>query len=296
MKRTKLVIAGGTGLIGQALAKHAIELDWDVVILARRHTQSAAGRVVIWNGHSPAEWCNELSDATMVVNLCGASIGDGRWTDKRKDEIRDSRILPTRCLVEALEQSEHSPKLLQASAVGFYGIGDQTVDETANPGDDYLSSLAVEWEAEANSYAGPKILARFGVVLDAQAGALPRMLMPFKLFIGGPLGTGRQWFSWVTMNDAVRAIVHALTSDISGPINIVAPNPVTNQELTSAIGQCLHRPSLLPAPGFVLRTLLGEQATLVLDGQNVIPKVLSETGFRFDHPDIDSALSSILNR
>ena len=296
MNRTKLVIAGGTGLIGQALAKHAIELDWDVVILARRHPQSAAGRVVIWDGHSPGKWCDELSDATMVVNLCGASIGEGRWTDNRKDEIRDSRILPTRCLVEALEQSEHSPKLLQASAVGFYGIGDQTVDETANPGDDYLSSLSVEWEAEANGYAGPKILARFGVVLDAQAGALPRMLMPFKLFIGGPLGTGRQWFSWVTLNDAVRAIVHTLTSDISGPVNIVAPNPVTNQELTSAIGQCLHRPSLFPTPGFVLRTLLGEQATLVLDGQKVIPKVLNESGFRFEHPDIDSALRSILNR
>ena len=296
MNRTKLVIAGGTGLIGQALAKHAIELDWDVVILARRHTHSAAGRVVIWDGHSSGEWCNELSDATMVVNLCGASIGEGRWTDNRKDEIRDSRILPTRCLVEALEQSEHSPKLLQASAVGFYGIGDQTVDETANPGDDYLSSLSVEWEAEANGYAGPKILARFGVVLDAQAGALPRMLMPFKLFIGGPLGTGRQWFSWVTLNDAVRAIVHTLTPDISGPVNIVAPNPVTNQELTSAIGQCLHRPSLFPTPGFVLRTLLGEQATLVLDGQKVIPKVLNESGFRFEHPDIDSALRSILNR
>ena len=229
------------------------------------------------------------------MNLCGASIGEGRWTQARKIEIRDSRVLPTRCLVDAMSGLGHVPKLIQASAVGFYGPGDTAVDESHPAGHDYLSKLAVEWEGAAADYSGPTVLARFGVVLDDEGGALPKMALPFKLFVGGKLGKGEQWLSWISLADATRAIMHAITTSIIGPVNIVAPNPVINADFASALGRALRRPALFPTPGIVLQTLLGEQSTVLLEGQRVLPTKLLGSGFSHQHPDVQSALNTILN-
>ena len=296
MTGKKMVIAGGTGLIGRALATHAHQHGYEVIVLSRRQTSIGVGGTVVWDGRTAGPWQDALEDAQFVVNLCGASIGEGRWTAARKAEIRDSRLSTSRCLIEAVEAGGQRPKLLQASAIGFYGPGSETVDETSDAGNDYLSDLAVAWETEANAYSGPMVLARFGVVLDGSGGALPRMALPFRIFCGGKLGSGNQWFSWVTLDDAVRAILFALTESLNGPVNIVSPNPVTNGDLAHALGQALHRPALIPTPAWALRMLLGEQACLLLEGQRVMPSKLNTAGFAFAHPEIGEALETLLGR
>jgi uncharacterized protein (TIGR01777 family) len=291
----KLVIAGGTGLIGSALAAHAEASEHDVVILSRSAPVSDIGRTVIWDGQTRDGWVTELEDADVVINLCGANIGRGRWTSARKAEIRNSRIAPAQCLISALQTLSDQPKYLQASAVGFYGTGDTPVDESSTAGDDYLARLAVEWEASARSYAGPWTIARFGVVLATNEGALPTMALPFKLFVGGKLGRGDQWFSWITLEDAVSALLFCIHQDLRGEVNIVAPRPVTNHEFTRALAAALNRPSILTAPEFALRILLGEQASLMLGGQKAMPSRLRDAGFTFVDPAIGPALQKLMS-
>lgn len=294
MLNKKIVIAGGTGLIGSALALHAQASGHEVIILSRGRSNIRAGRLVQWDARTPGRWLEEIEQADIVVNLCGANIGAGRWTQARKREIRESRFLPAKCLLEAITQVGTQPHLLQASAVGFYGPTETPVDEAARPGNDFLADLAVEWEDQTAPYAGPCLIARFGVVLAPQGGVLPRLCLPFRLFVGGPLGSGEQWFPWVSLDDTVGAMVFALERGMTGPLNIVAPAPVANRYLAQALGETLNRPSFMPTPGFALRALLGEQASLLLEGQCVTPRKLLESGFEFSHPDIHTALQAAL--
>jgi uncharacterized protein (TIGR01777 family) len=296
LKNIKIVLAGGSGLIGRAIAQHAQTLGYEVVTLSRGKPQGNSGRIVHWDGKTLGPWQTELEEADIVVNLCGASIGEGRWTQARKREIRESRLLPTQRLFEAIAQAGVRPQFLQASAVGFYGPTHTPVDETSGPGSDFLAELALEWEAQTAGYRGPCLIARFGIVLAPEGGVLPRLSLPFKLFVGGPLGSGNQWFPWVSLSDAVRALFYALDKGLTGPLNVVAPGAVTNRELARALGQTLNRPAFLPTPAFALRALLGEQACLLLEGQRVLPKKLQDFGFEFTHPDIQSALQTALKR
>ncbi|MEQ9450524.1 MAG: TIGR01777 family oxidoreductase [Pseudomonadales bacterium] len=291
----KLVIAGGSGLIGQALARQAVALSHEVVVLSRRPMPAAlAGRGVIWDGEQPGDWVAELNDAQVVINLCGANIGQGRWTESRKAEIRQSRIAPAQCLVSVMQAQANKPVYLQASAVGFYGPGDTPVDEESPAGDDYLARLAIEWEAQADAYSGPTTITRFGVVLAADAGALPLMALPFKLFVGGKLGRGEQYFAWITVTDVAGALLFCIEQALRGVVNLVAPQTITNAEFTRAMASAVGRPAVFTVPAFVLRTVLGEQADLMLQGQQVLPSRLQDAGYRFADPEIAPALQRLL--
>jgi hypothetical protein len=225
------------------------------------------------------------------VNLAGANINARRWTADYKREIRDSRVLATRALAEL------KPRVLvNASAVGFYGgRGDEILDESASPGADFLSGVVRETEAEAARSAGRWAAVRTGIVLSARGGALQQMLLPFKAFVGGPIGSGKQWFPWIHIADEVNAILWCLDhDDISGPVNLVAPGIVTMKEFAQALGRALHRPAIFPVPAAPLRLILGEVAEVVVEGQRVVPKKLLDDGFKFRFAGIDDALSNLL--
>jgi uncharacterized protein (TIGR01777 family) len=242
----------------------------------------------------------EASDA--VVHLAGENIGAGRWTDKRKRRIRDSRVGSTEALARAFAESAHRPGVLvQGSAVGFYGShGNERVSETAPPGSDFLALVCRDWEKAGESVEKlgvRRVIARTGVVFAARGGALSRILLPFKLFAGGPVGSGRQVLPWIHLHDEVRAMAHLLTADgVEGVFNLAAPAAVTNSELAGAISKVLRRPSLVPTPGIVLRLALGEMATLVLEGQRAVPERLLERGFEFRFPEVEGALRDLLTR
>jgi uncharacterized protein len=302
----KVVIAGGSGLIGTHLSASLAAAGHNVVVLTRdpgrwsasRRPPSATAphgaiRAVGWSPRTPGPWCEELADAAAVINLCGAGIGDRRWTEARKRELIDSRVVPSRALVAACRERSEPPTLLQASGVGYYGTGERPVDEDCDPGSDFLARLAVAWEAPLDDAPGRTVALRFGVVLDADGGALPRMLLPFRLFTGGPIAGGRQWLSWIHRDDAIAAIRFVLDSPLVGPINVTAPQPVRNAEFAAVAGAVLRRPALLPLPGFVLQGLLGEQATLVCDGQRALPARLEAAGFAFRFPDLRHALTDL---
>lgn len=294
----KVVIAGGSGFIGRRLTPVLQQAGHQVVVLTRSPGRGIADgvREVGWQPNAPGLWQAELNGALAVVNLCGAGIGDARWTDARKRLLLDSRVIPSTALATACATApEPPPVLLQASGVGYYGTGDDAVDEDSAPGNDFLARLAAAWEAPLDEVgaATRAVALRFGVVLDANQGALPRMLLPFRLFAGGPIAGGRQWLSWVHVDDAVAAVCFALRTPLAGAINVTAPNPVRNAEFAAAAGRALRRPALLPLPGFVLRAALGEQATLVCEGQRALPARLVAAGFQFRHPSIEAALKDI---
>jgi uncharacterized protein (TIGR01777 family) len=233
--------------------------------------------------------------------MAGVGIGDHRWTEEHKRAVLESRVKGTRLLSETLASLEQKPVLVSSSAVGYYGNrGDEELTETSSPGDDFLADVCRQWEAATApaDVSGIRVVhLRTGIVLSANGGALRQMLTPFKFGLGGRLGSGRQWFSWITIDDEVGAIVHALTNaDISGPMNATAPNPVTNADFTKALGRALHRPTVVPVPTFGLRALFGREMaeTMLLTGQRVLPTVLQRTGFRFQQPNLDGALSAIL--
>lgn len=294
----RIAITGSTGLIGTALTDR-LTAAGHTVVPVRRGEAGHGG--VTWR---PDEgWIQDgaLEGCDAVVHLGGASIGEGRWTAKRKREIRDSRIGSTRLLVDHMASLERRPRVFVcASAVGYYGDrGDTALREEAEPGTGFLAGVVREWEQEAARAAGAGIRVvsvRTSVVLAPRGGALQRMLTPFRLGLGGRLGSGRQWMPWITVEDEARAIEWVLThDDLDGPVNLAAPNPVTNRELTRALGRQLHRPTLFPVPGLALRVLLGEMANeLLLQSQRVVPSKLERSGFRFKHPTIDVALAAVL--
>ncbi len=297
----KALVTGGTGFVGRQLLSL---LDRPTVLSrdaarGQRSVGQSAGRVIGWDplaGPPPGE---AFDGVDVVFHLAGESVAEGRWTAAQKARIRDSRVIGTRNLVAGLARAEPRPRVLvSASAVGFYGDrGEEELTETSAPGDDFLAEVCVAWEREAvaaEQHGLRVVLARTGIVLG-NGGALAKMLTPFKLGAGGPLGNGRQWMPWIHVADLARMYVHAAeTSSIQGPMNAVGPHPVRNSEFTKALGRALHRPAFMPAPYLGLRLVFGEFAKVLFASQRVIPQVAVDTGFRFDHPRIEEALRAIL--
>jgi len=300
----KILVTGSSGLVGTALVK-ALGRDGHMVCRLMRPESAANNEVkdgfnVAWN---PAT--GELGGAGVgpdaVVNLAGSSIADGRWTAERKAVLHASRVDTTRALVEALAKMNVRPSVLvSASAIGIYGDrGDELLTEESQAGTDFLAGLARDWETEARKAEALGIrvvLARFGIILSPEGGALTKMLLPFKLGAGGRLGSGQQWMSWVTLEDVVGILRMAIEkAAVKGAVNVVAPQPVRNAEFTRVLAKALHRPALFPAPGFALRLALGEMAdALLLSSQRVAPQRLEMAGYRFLHPELSAALGAIL--
>jgi uncharacterized protein (TIGR01777 family) len=292
-----IVLAGGTGLLGTALAT-ALRDDGHTVAVLTRHP--ARDGDVRWSpDRNDPSWTPVLADADAVVNLAGSSIAAGRWTASRKTEIRRSRLDPTQALVRAVTAARRPPPVfLSSSAVGIYGTrGPEPLTERTPPGTDFLASVGREWEACAlqASPTSRVVLLRTGVVLAAEGGALPQLALPFRLFVGGPVGSGDQFISWIHVRDWVALVQWALTTPaVSGPINVTAPHPVTNAEFSRTLGRVLGRPAWLKAPAFALRLLLGEMAdALVLGGQRVLPEAAEKLGFVFRYPTLEPALREI---
>ncbi|MEW6261259.1 MAG: TIGR01777 family oxidoreductase [Thermodesulfobacteriota bacterium] len=295
-----VVVCGGTGFVGKALVPELIRLGHHVVSIGRRagDARPKHERLTLLaadtTGYGP--WQESIHKADVIVNLAGASIFT-RWTDRAKQEMMDSRIRTTRAIVDAIEKPD--TVLINTSAVGYYGDrGDDILDESTAAGTDFLAELAVKWEAEAFR-ASPKgirvVAARFGVVLGKGGGALEQMVTPFRFLVGGPLGNGRQWFSWIHMEDLIRAVRFCIeTNTIQGPVNFVSPQPCTNREMVQTIGRILKRPSWMPAPAFALRLILGEFASVLLASQRVLPNRLLQNGFVFRYGTISSALENLL--
>ncbi len=296
----KIVIAGGSGLIGRALSARLAGAGHEVVVLSRQPQTGSVAQMVQWDGHAPGPWQEALQGAGALINLCGASIGEERWTPARKLELRTSRTGPSIALARACAGIDDPPKvLLQASGVGVYGPSETaSFDESSPPGDDFLACLAQEWERAGTEALPPgtrRVVMRIGVVWSRAGGALERLVLPFRLFAGGPIGSGRQFLSWIHIDDLTAAIEFlAGTDGIAGAVNLVAPENPRNTELARAIAKALDRPSWFPIPSWAMRLALGEMSTLVLEGQRVIPRVLQEAGFRFSYPNVDSALAQIL--
>lgn len=296
MRSMRVVIAGGSGFLGSALVSHLQHQGHSVAVLTR---EPAHGQHVRWDPYGPVtRWAHALEDAEAVVNLAGARI-DTRWTAAHKRAMWNSRVHVTRSLVAAMRsQRRIPPVLLNASAVGIYGAhGDEPItDEHAAAATGFLAGLGVAWETEALA-AAPEarvVLLRTGVVLAREGGALPQLALPFRLFAGGPVGSGRQYVSWIHRDDWTGLVVWALTNPaVSGPLNVTAPNPVTNAEFSRTLGRVLRRPALVPAPAFAVRLLLGEMAEVALTGQRVVPEKARALGFEFRYPLLEPALRAI---
>ena len=301
----KVAVTGATGLVGGALSQNLIQAGHQVVVLARnpKKAQDKIPQVeaVAWDATSGIFPGQALEGLDAVVHLAGEPLAAGRWTSRRKTMIVESRVAGTRNLVEAISRCQNPPRVLvNASAIGYYGSSeDQLFEEMSPPGQDFLSELCQQWESEARraSESGVRVvLARSGFILSTEGGALPRMLPPFKLCVGGPLGSGKQWMSWIHIKDEVEAIRYAIEKEeIEGPLNLTAPNPVTNADFTSALALALRRPAFFRVPGFVLRLMFGEMAqTLLLSGQRVVPRNLEKSGYRFHFSELSKALDDLL--
>jgi len=305
----KILVSGSSGFVGQALVHSLLGSGHVVCRLLRPGSSPPPGARENRLGGIPVRWnpaTGELhgiaAGAEAVVHLAGASIASGRWNPQRKAQLLTSRIFTTRNLVNAISRLEPRPKILvSASAVGYYGSrGDEELTESSPPGADFLAGVCQAWEAEAVCAEGFGMRAaqlRFGMILGRHGGALARMLPPFRMGLGGRLGSGRQWVPWLTLEEAVSIICFVLeTNDASGPINAVSPAPVRNTEFTSALAHALHRPAFLPVPALALRLTLGEMARpLLLASQRVIPSRLSVLGYRFLHPELPAALATALS-
>ena len=300
----KILVTGSSGLVGTALVSALARGGHTLCRLVR--PQSAGGEaakegfVVSWNP-ATGELGGAGVGADAVVNLAGASIADGRWTTPRKELLRSSRIDTTRALVGALAKMNARPSVLvSASAIGYYGDrGDETLTEESKPGTDFLAGLAQEWEAEAlkaEALGIRVVLGRFGIILAREGGALPKMMLPFKIGVGGKLGSGRQWMSWVTLEDVVGILRFAIENPpVRGAITIVSPQPQQNVEFTKMLAEAMRRPALFPAPTFALRLALGEMAdALLLSSQRVLPRAIEKLGYRFLHADLPTALKSLV--
>lgn len=300
------MISGGTGLIGRELSANMAADGYEVVVLSR--DPGRAGdlptnvRVERWDGRTARGWGALVDGAHAVVNLAGEGIAAGRWTPERKQRIRDSRLHAGEALVEALQLARVKPRvLLQASGVGFYGnLLEGNASENRHAGRDFLARLAVEWEASTRRVEAMgvrRVILRTGIVLSRQGGALPRMILPFKFLIGGRVGSGRQWMSWIHIADEVGAIRFLIDNERArGAYNLSAPNPVTNADFSRSLGRRLGRPAVMPTPEFLLRLVYGEMADVLLKGQRAVPRRLVHMGYAFRFPEIDAALEDILTR
>ena len=294
----KVAVVGATGMIGRRLTT-ALRADGDEVLAISRLGQTVADAPgVAWEPATSPLDPAVLADADAAVNLAGASIGGGRWTDDRKREIVDSRVVTTTRLVEAIGTT--GPRtLINASAVGYYGEGDAPVDERAPAADDFLGATCAAWEAAAGAAEGNGVrvvLLRTGIVIAREAEVLTRQLLPFRLGLGGPLGGGQQWWSWIHVDDVTGLIRFALAHpELRGPVNAVAPHAVRQREFAEALGHVLGRPTVLPTPKFALKLAMGEASALALAGQHVIPRAAAAAGYVFVYPDVEPALRAELD-
>ncbi|MDQ7781304.1 MAG: TIGR01777 family oxidoreductase [Desulfomonilaceae bacterium] len=298
----RVFITGANGFVGSNLIQLFRKEGHDVTALVRSTSAAKAFpeevSVVVGRSTESGRWQEAVPGHDVLINLAGASIFR-RWNEEYKKLLRDSRLRTTRNLVDAVRDGD-AVTLLSTSAVGYYGFtGDEELDETSLPGSDFLAILARDWEEEAfkAQEKGVRVVTtRFGVVLGDDGGALDQMVRPFRFFVGGPLGAGRQWFSWIHVRDLCRAALFVASSrDVRGPVNFTAPVPVRNRDLAAEIGTALNRPSFMPAPGFMIRLVMGEFGDVILKGQRVVPGVLQAKGFLFDFPTIKDALDDLLN-
>ncbi len=302
----KIIVAGGTGFIGQHVCQILIENQHDVIVLSRNPAQARAHSnqkvsFVDWNALTH-EIEQNIEGAEAYINLAGAPIADARWTPARKQTLLDSRVVTTRRLVEAIERLTVKPKILiNASGIGFYGAADNvSMNESSLQGQGFLAELCQQWEHEANQATNQGvrvILLRLGMVLGSDGGALSKMVTPFKIFAGGPIAPGTQTVSWIHIHDLARLIIWLLeTQTVLGPVNAVAPHSVTMQEFCKTLGKALERPSWLPVPGFMLNILLGELSGMLTTGQQVEPQKITHEGFTFTYPTLEPALSSLFQK
>lgn len=298
----KIVVAGGTGFLGQPLVRTLLDRGDDVSVLTRHPSSVRAGRPLVWDGRSQGAWSDEAESAGAVINLAGENIADGRWTDERKRRLTDSRLSATSALVEAMRRSPANARVLvNASAVGYYGTArDQELDESSQRGNGFLAGLVDQWEAAARE-AEPVarvVMLRFGVILAGDGGALRKMMLPFRFGAGGPIGDGQQWMSWIDREDVIRMILWAIDrEDVRGAFNATSPNPVRNRDFARELGRAMHRPSFMPTPAFALRAAFGEMADEVLiGGQRVLPARAMKEGFTFAVPTLSESLERAVTR
>jgi uncharacterized protein (TIGR01777 family) len=293
-KINQVAVTGSSGLIGSALVAQLRADGYEVKKIVRRATRN--NDEVTWNPTLGEIDLSGLADVDAIVHLAGVGVGDKRWSAAYKSDILNSRLLGTTTIANAAK-TLGVKKFLSASAIGYYGeTGDRSVSESDRGGQDFLSVVCREWEAAADLALDiPTIKLRTGLVLDPTGGALVRMLPLFKFGLGGKLGNGKQWWSWITLHDQIRAMIFLLDSKITGPVNLTSPNPVTNQEFTAALARALHRPAIFPAPAFALRAALGGFSTEILGSKKVLPKVLTEAGFEFDYPHVSNALTALVD-
>jgi uncharacterized protein len=300
----KIIVTGATGFIGRSLIGRLVAEHHQVVALTRdagkgAHLFPAGVMVLTWDGATAGAWASEVDGADAVVNLAGESIAGKRWTAAQKAVIIDSRVRAVHALRDAVAAAEKKPSvLINSSAVGYYGsVPEGDVTEDHAPGEGFLSETCIRWEKEALAIGdlGLRVaMLRTGVVLGERGGALQRMALPFKLFAGGPVGSGRQWFPWVHKDDVVGIIMFGLQNPlVAGPVNVAAPESVTMKEFSAALGKALHRPSWAPVPAPILRMALGEMAGMLLTGQRVVPKRLTDLGYRFTFPSLAPALVDV---
>ncbi|MGE5302479.1 MAG: TIGR01777 family oxidoreductase [Alphaproteobacteria bacterium] len=298
----RLVIAGASGFIGLLLLDRLSKQGHSLKLLTRKPCidgQASEKDWIVWQPGIPGEWEKCVDGVDGVINLAGEPIAAKRWTERQKEKIRSSRIETTRSLVNAIAKAQVKPKfLINASAVGFYGArGDELLSEGSAPGKGYLAGVCIAWEEEAKraEQHGVRVaLLRTGIVLGKGRGALAKMVPPFKFFLGGPLGSGRQWMPWIHIEDEIGMILFLMENEeASGAFNATAPNPVTMKDFSKALGNVLHRPSWAPVPAFALALMLGEMADMLVSGQRALPDAALRLGYRFKYPTIDQALQSL---
>lgn len=300
----KIIVTGGTGLIGRTLAEQMAGEGHDVIVLSR-NPDSAQGfsqgvRLVEWDARTPQGWSQWVDGADAIVNLAGAGLADWLWTTSRKQVLLDSRVSAGEAVSKAVALAERKPKVvIQASAIGYYGPqGDEPIQEDHASGDDFLAELCQKWEASSRSvedYGVRRAVIRTGLVLSQKGGVLPRLLLPIRFFVGGPLGSGKQYYSWIHLQDEIRAIRFLIENEtVGGAFNLTAPNPLPNAEFMRTVAQAFGRPSWLPVPEFAMRLLIGDMATVIVDGQRTVPAHLEQAGFSFKYPTLEDALQEMV--
>ncbi len=300
----RAILTGGAGLLGRALAASLSTDGYETILLSRTPERvrdlPKNTRVERWDGRTAAGWGKLADGADVIVNLAGENLASGLWTAERKARLRQSRINAGRAVVEAVQASRSKPKVvIQQSGIGHYGIhGDEVLTEDDKPGTDFLASVTLDWEAATapvEEMGVRRVVTRSAIVFTPKGGILSLMALPFHLFVGGPVGSGRQWLAWIHIDDHISAMRFLIDNpQASGPFNLTAPNPVTNAEFGRVLGRVLGRPALMPAPAIALKLALGEMSMMILEGQRAVPERLVKLGFAFRYPDIESALRNLL--